>query len=181
MDHYIEIKVLPDPEFNAMTLMSALFSKLHRALVEVGHGEIGVSFPHASKTPGDLLRLHANRTALERLMAQNWLKGLRDYSVISEMNNVPDTVQHVHVRRIQPKNTAARLRRAVQRGSLSELEAETLLAERKQMKSPFFQLQSRSTGQKFPLFVEQHQPQVAAVNGEFNSYGLSDRRTVPWF
>lgn len=33
MDHYLDIRVLPDPEFSAQTLLEALFAKLHRALV----------------------------------------------------------------------------------------------------------------------------------------------------
>ena len=33
MDHYLDIRLLPDPEFPAPLLMNALFTKLHRALV----------------------------------------------------------------------------------------------------------------------------------------------------
>lgn len=32
MDHYFDLRVLPDPEFNTEMLMAALFAKLHRAL-----------------------------------------------------------------------------------------------------------------------------------------------------
>ena len=45
MDAYIDIVLLPDPEFPATTLMSALFGKFHRGLVRYGEGAIGVSFP----------------------------------------------------------------------------------------------------------------------------------------
>ena len=31
MDHYLEIRVLPDPEFSEEMLMAALMAKLHRA------------------------------------------------------------------------------------------------------------------------------------------------------
>ena len=181
MDYYVDIKVLPDPEFDTTTLMSALYSKLHRALVATGDGEIGVSFPHAGKTPGALLRLHANRVAIERLMELNWTKGLNDYSQVSAINKIPDKVQHVNVRRVQPKKTAARLRRAVSRGSISEQDAEVLLAERKLIKKPFFQLQSLSTGQRFPLFIEQNKPQSESTISKFTSYGLSSNATIPWF
>ena len=34
MDHYQDIQLLPDPEFGAPQLMSVLFAKLHRALVQ---------------------------------------------------------------------------------------------------------------------------------------------------
>lgn len=33
MDHYIDILLLPDPEFPASMLMGALYNKLHKALV----------------------------------------------------------------------------------------------------------------------------------------------------
>lgn len=181
MDCYIEIKVLPDPEFDATTLMNALYSKLHRALVNVGQGEIGVSFPHMGKTPGDVLRLHANRMAIDRLMACSWLKGLGDYTSVSEVSNIPHSVQHINIARIQSKKTAARLRRAVKRGSISEQVAGKILAERTQIKKPFLQLQSSSTGQHFPLFIEQGKPQQQAVTGVFTTYGLSEKATVPWF
>lgn len=45
MDHYLEIRVLPDPEFSSEMLMAALFAKLHRVLGARGQGDIGVSFP----------------------------------------------------------------------------------------------------------------------------------------
>jgi CRISPR-associated endonuclease Csy4 len=181
MDYYIDITVLPDPEFKTTILTSALYSKLHRALVAVGKGEIGVSFPRAGKTPGELLRLHAGRSVLERLMEQNWLKGLKDYSSVSAINPVPSTVQYIQVKRAQPKKTAARLRRAIKRGSISEQEAKTIFAEKQLLKKPFFQFQSLSTGQRFPLFIDQGKPQAETVKGEFTSYGLSDKATVPWF
>ncbi len=38
MDHYLEIRVLPDPEFSSEMLMAALFAKLHRALGARGQG-----------------------------------------------------------------------------------------------------------------------------------------------
>ena len=181
MDCYIEIKVLPDPEFDSITLMNALYSKLHRALVDVGQGEIGVSFPRMGKTPGDVLRLHANRTAIDRLMACSWLKGLSDYTFVSEVSHTPQGVQHINIARIQSKKTAARLRRAVKRGSITEQVAEKIMAEKVQIKNPFFQLQSSSTGQCLPLFIEQGKPQQQAVLGAFNTYGLSEKTTVPLF
>ncbi|PLX90625.1 MAG: type I-F CRISPR-associated endoribonuclease Cas6/Csy4 [Desulfuromonas sp.] len=180
MDYFVEIKVLPDPEFKETTLISAVYSKLHRALVAHGNGAVGVSFPKAGNIPGDLIRLHGGLDELEKLMQINWLKGLRDYTSVSSIQPVPEKVKHLQVQRVQPKMTAARLRRAVRRGSMTEEEANNLLAKRKDLKQPFFQLQSQSSGQKFPLFIEQKE--VAVSNGgDFNSYGLSSVTTVPYF
>ncbi len=138
MDHYIDIRVLCDPEFKEATLMNALFSKLHRILVDVSEGDIGVSFPGAGKGPGSLLRLHSTLPSLEKLMEQPWLKGLRDYTEVSEVKNVPEDVQHANVQRVQSKLTAARLRRAVKRESITVEDAEVLMAKRKMLDNPFF-------------------------------------------
>ena len=89
MDHYLDIEILPDPEFDTTTLMNALYSKLHRALTKMGSDQIGVSFPHSKKTPGELLRVHASKVGLEQLMRQNWLKGLHDYTKISAISCIP--------------------------------------------------------------------------------------------
>lgn len=90
MDHYIDIQVLPDPEFKATTLLNAVYSKLHRALVSLGRDDIGVSFPEAAKAPGSLLRLHSGKAGLENLMALGWLKALRDYTEVSAPAPVPE-------------------------------------------------------------------------------------------
>lgn len=181
MDHYIDIQVLPDPEFKATTLLNAVYSKLHRALVSLGREDIGVSFPEAAKAPGSLLRLHSGKTGLESLMALGWLKGLRDYTRVSAPTPVPANARFVRVQRVQPKQTAARLRRAVKRNSMPESEAEAILASRAPLKKPYFRLQSESTGQSFPLFIEQSKPEEHPVEGPYNTYGLSQTATVPWF
>ena len=79
MDHYIEIRVLPDPEFSEEMLMAALFAKLHRALGARGKGDIGVSFPLYSLKLGDVLRLHVVAQALDELEALLWRHGLTYY------------------------------------------------------------------------------------------------------
>ena len=181
MDHYVDIQVLPDPEFSETILMSALFSKFHRALVAVGYGSVGVSFPRAAKTPGNLLRLHGPYDDLVRLMDMGWLKSLSDYTIITGIRTVPDVDYHVRVQRIQPKQTAAKLRRAVMRGSMTEEQAQKLLSQQMLLKQPFFQLTSQSTGQKFPLFICQENAPKAHNNEKFNSYGLSSVSVVPFF
>lgn len=184
MDHYLDIKVLPDPEFAETVLMSALFSKLHRALVDVGQGQIGVSFPQAGKTLGNLLRLHGAASALARLMAENWLKGLRDYTETTGVKAIPQTVQYRLVKRVQVKSNVERLRRrSVSKGWKTEAEAiETIpLSNEKRSSLPFVQIKSNSTGQNFRLFILQEQIQDVAIEGTFSDYGLSDQATIPHF
>ncbi len=103
MDHYLDIRVLPDPEFSAQTLLEALFAKLHRALVATIPGRVGVSFPTAGKTLGSQLRLHGSRGDLLELQSAGWLKGLQDYCECSEILPVPADVKHRTIRRVQVK------------------------------------------------------------------------------
>lgn len=184
MDHYLEIRILPDTEFSAADLLNALFAKLHRALGQRGEGDIGVSFPDAGRTLGEKIRLHGLVSALTELQADAWLKGLRDYTQASEIQPVPANVKFRTVKRVQVKSSAERLRRrSVRKGWLTEDEARDriLLSAEKRVALPFLQLKSLSSRQMFRLFVEQGALQDYAVTGRFSSYGLSESATVPWF
>ena len=115
--HYINITLLPDPEFSHAHLLGALVAKLHRALVQGHTTDIGVSYPqHVSqpltkRTLGAVLRLHGTPEALQRLMEEDWLKGMRDHTQVGELLPVPANAQHRTVRRRQFKTNADRLRR----------------------------------------------------------------------
>jgi CRISPR-associated endonuclease Csy4 len=184
MDHYIEIRLLADPEFSNAVLMNALFAKLHRALVETGQGELGISFPNAGTSLGDRLRIHGKQAALTRLMSLPWLKGLRDYTETSPLLTVPDGCQHRVVQRRQAKSSAERLRRrSIAKGWLTEPQAIERIPDSKEqrIKAPFIQLNSASSGQTFRLFIHQDKPQPEPQPGVFSAYGLSRQATIPWF
>lgn len=184
MNNYIDIKILPDQEFSPSLLMNALFAKLHRALVEAGHGEVGVSFPQAQKTLGDTIRLHGSQGALQRLMAIGWLKGLTDYTCVTAITAVPDNCRYRVVKRVQAKSSVERMyRRSVKKGWLTAEEAEARIntGKEQQLTLPFVQLKSQSSGQAFRLFIQQGKLLDAPVKGGFSAYGLSDVATVPWF
>lgn len=186
MDHYIEIRLLPDPEFVPTVLMNALFSKLHRALVDLNTNAIGLSFPDVQEQPalGNRLRLHGTENNLQRLMSQNWLTGMRDHITLNGPKPVPVNICHRTVRRVQAKSSPERLRRRLmKRKAITQEEARSAIPDSaaKQLKLPFVTIKSRSTGQEFRLFIE-HQPiGDKPVNGEFSHYGLSPITTVPWF
>ena len=184
MDHYLDIQVLPDPEFTENLLLNAVFAKLHRALASLGGGEVGVSFPGADKVLGTHLRLHGTSVALIRLMGEDWIKGVRDHIAIGDVRSVPAVTQYRVVRRIQLKSSAERLRRrSVKNGRLTESEAQEriLSSNEKRCKLPFIQLKSNSTGQNFLLFIQQSAPQAIPVIGVFSDYGLSSSATIPYF
>ncbi|MBV4411370.1 type I-F CRISPR-associated endoribonuclease Cas6/Csy4 [Enterobacteriaceae bacterium YMB-R22] len=184
MNSYLNIRVLRDPEFSTEALMAALFAKLHRALGARGRGDIGVSFPEYSRTPGSVLRLHGTAVALGELEATRWRAGLGDYCHVTDIALVPAGNRWRTVRRVQVKSSPARLlSRSVRKGWLSEAQAQERLASAQPQQSdqPYLNLKSLSSGQHFRLFICHGELLSAPVAGRFSSYGLSARATIPWF
>lgn len=188
--HYIDIRLLPDPEFSHAHLLGVLMSKLHRTLVQLQADNIGVSFPQHVATPktmrnlGVLLRLHGIESALNELMMLDWLKGMRDHVEVSKLAQAPAGTSHRLVRRRQYKTNADRLRRRrmKRKGETAEQAAAVIphTVERKP-ELPFVQLRSHSTSQQFCVFIEHGAMQPEAVAGSFNTYGLSQGGSIPWF
>ena len=92
VSHYLGITLRPDPEFSPAHLLNALYGKLHRALVRMGTGDIGVSFPQLAPQGqhlGRVLRLHGSLDALQRLQALPWLQGMYDHVQSGEAVPVP--------------------------------------------------------------------------------------------
>lgn len=187
MDSYIELQLLPDPEFPANTLMNALFAKLHRGLVSNGEGRIGVSFPDVEQKGiglGGRLRLHGMAADLERLMASNWLQGMRDHLSCSPLSPVPANAAYRVVQRVQAKSSPERERRRLiaRKGISAEAAVQAIPDSAAEMlRLPYVLLTSQSTQQQFRLFVEHLPVQKEPVRGAFSAYGLSSTATVPWF
>lgn len=188
MDRYIEITVNPDPEFTASTLMNVVFEKLHHAFVKVANKDVGVSFPRVAeekKTLGNILRLHGTGTQLEILQSTHWLQGLQDYTECSKILETPRSTQFCQVRRIQVKSSADRLRRRyIKRHPDASADiVDTLFEKSKEerVKLPFLHIKSSSSQQQFRLFLQHLPAQEKEITGEFNTYGLSNTATVPWF
>ena len=187
MDHHLDIVVRPDTEFPAHQLMSALYAKLHRALVRLDTRHIAVSFPAVdTRAPsiGDRLRLHGQCNDLIALMQLDWLTGMRDHATVGTPLPVPADAQHRQLRRIQAKSSPARLRRRLMRRH--DIDAATATQRIPDeavelLRLPFIQLASASTGQTFRVFISHEAVQAHAVSGSFNAYGLSQQATVPWF
>ena len=185
--HYLDLTLLPDPEFSHAHLLGALVSKLHRALVQLRADDIGVSFPGHSLRPrtlGSVLRLHGPEAALAGLMASDWLRGMRDHLRQGAIAPAPADAQHRVVQRRQFKTSAERLRRRrmQRKGETADQAATAIPASvERQPTLPFVHLRSTSSGQPFALFVA-HGPLAATPTpGTFNTYGLSQGATVPWF
>lgn len=186
MDHYIDLRLLPNPEIAAPHLMSALFGKLHRALAANETRDIGASFPHfEARHLGDVLRLHGTVQALDALLARPWLGGVGGHVEVGGLLGVPGDAKHRCVRRVQAQSSATRLRRRLmRRHGCTEAEALARIGNEAEQRLdlPYVLLNSASTGQTFRLFVEHGRIADAAVAGPFSAYGLSRASTtVPWF
>jgi CRISPR-associated endonuclease Csy4 len=185
--HYIDIVLLPDPEFCEAHLLGALMAKLHRRLVQIRADDIGVSFPGYSLRPrslGRLLRLHGSDVALRRVMTEPWLQGMRDHVSVTTVTPVPSGAVHRVVRRRQFKTNVERLRRRRMRRkgeTAAQVAAAIPDSVERRPDLPYVHLRSASSGQVFCLFVEQGAGAAGSVAGRFNSYGLSLGATVPWF
>lgn len=201
MDHYVDIRLQPDAEFAPAMLMAALFTKLHKALAFGAHHDIGVSFPqmdvgdppsarasrhgaHPRYVLGQVLRLHGTAVALHKLLATDWLNGMRDHVVCGVVLLVPTDVRHRVLSRVQAKSSPERLRRRqMRRHGLTEEQAKERIPDSvaETLDLPFLTLRSQSTGQTFRLFIRVGSALDKAVPGEFGAYGLSPQTTVPWF
>mgnify|MGYP000974576886 CR=1 FL=1 len=189
MDSYIEIRLLPDFELDGNFLLNSLCSKLHVVLSNAGAGRIGLSFPEFKlygRSLGQKVRLHGHAADLQKLMAANWLQGLRDYCHCSEIATVPANARQCYFARIQQKSAENKRRRSVKKGWLTEEQALSQIPEngQKQLRLPYLQLKSRTTQQQLMVFIEQGPVTDLQVIGTFNSYGLSrssEKVTVPWF
>lgn len=188
MDRYVEIRLRADPEIAPHQLLSSLYGRLHRALVQLASRDVGVSFPdYDVQRPslGTRLRLHGSAQSLHHLMSTTWLAGMRDHVDVMPIADVPARATHCRVSRVQAKSSPARLRRrAMRRHGLDVTSAEQRIPDTaaEQLKLPFVVIGSCSTGQpSFPLFIRQEGGVSGAVAGEFNSYGLGRGATVPWF
>lgn len=187
MDHYVDIRLLPDPEFPPFMLMNALFAKLHRALVDTETVGVGVSFPEHSLQPislGERLRLHGDAPELARIMSRDWLRGMRDHTEVHGPTNIPAGAVHRAVRRVQAKSNPERLRRRlIKRKGIDPESAREAIPDQaaELLDLPFVTLKSRSSGQTFRLFIEHGPTSPEPTSGRFGQYGLGRGATVPWF
>lgn len=187
MDYYFDIHILEDPEFSSPVLMNALFSKLHRALVCVSKGDIGVSFPLATKKfLGKTLRLHGSQSGLSLLEEKKWRKGLGDFTEVTAINVAPPVREYWLVRRVHAQSNPERIRRrAMKRHGLTYEQAAEQIGDSvaEHLDLPFVRIKSQSTGgQHFPLFIRQSiVKSVDVTKVRFSKYGLSSTTPVPKF
>ncbi len=183
MDNYLDITLKPDAEMPINWLTNAIYTKLHKALCDIGSTNIGVSFPAYNLTLGNVLRLHGTKDNLEALGQKNWLGGMSGYCSQSQLLPIPSSVQYRTVSRKQSTMTQAKLNRLIKRGSITEDEAKTYKAKMftKGLDNPYLELQSGSNGHKHRRYIQFGELLDHPIAGEFDQFGLSKTATIPWF
>jgi len=183
MKRYVEIVIKPDDEMRENVLLNKVYSKLHKALFELQTTDIGVSFPKYKVMLGDVLRLHGTEAKLTELQNTNWLGGLSGYCQVSGIQIIPDKVMHRTVSRIQANMTEAKLRRLIDRGTISTEETKHYKAKMfsQGLDNPYLELESTSNGHKHRRYLVFGDKITESITGEFDFFGLSKVATVPWF
>ena len=183
MNHYIEIKLLPDPEFPATVLLNSLITKLHKTLCDLNATSIGISFPNMSITLGNVLRLHGTVSDLEHLQECNWIGGMSGYCQVSKILPVPTEAKHRTVSRVQSTMSQSKLKRLLKRGSVTEEEVKAYRAKMftKGIDNPYLELTSGSNGHRHRRYLQFGELFDKPVLGKFDQFGLSKTATVPWF
>ena len=187
MEYFVDIDLLPDPEFPTHILLGALYAKLHRALASNNEMGIAVCFPgYQSRPPtlGSRMRLIGSPPALQAPSGAYWLNSMHDHIKVGTLAKVPVDASYRTLQRVQAKSNPERLRRRlIKRHGLDETQARERIPDSvaETLSLPFVQLPSHSTGKYFRLFLSLGPEQAAPTLGEFNAYGLSQTATVPWF
>jgi len=194
MNYFIDIQLKPDAEMRENVLLNKVYTKLHKALSAMSTTDIGVSFPKYRVKLGDVIRIHGIKQRLEELQAMGWIGGLSGYCEVSGIKPVPEIVSGYRtVARKQPTMTLKKLQKRVdyqkKQGVLKS--DEDVKAYERQYKekmygsqsldNPYLELTSSSNGHKHRRFIQFGTLLDAAVEGEFDQFGLSKTATIPWF
>lgn len=190
MSYYQEILLLPDEETPASFLWSKVFTQLHIGFADwknrTGRQPFAVSFPdYARKRLGRKIRLITPKAEdLEGFDSGRWLERFRDYTRISPIHPVPDTItgwavfDRWHEQKVMPSRIHRYIRRHPE---CTYEEAEKILSRQNPDKiPPFIWMKSLTNRGKFCLFI-QKKPAAGETLGELSSYGLSPDHAVPEF
>jgi len=183
MEHYVDIRILPDAEMRENVLLNKVYSKFHKALCDLDANDIGVSFPEYRVKLGSLMRIHGSKQRIEALQALHWLGGLSGYCKVGDILPVPSATKYRVISRIQSNMTEAKLRRLMKRGSMTAEEARAYKAKMfaQGMDNPYLELESSSNGHKHRRYIQFGELLDSYTEGEFDQFGLSKAASIPWF
>jgi len=183
MDHYIDIRILPDAEMRENLLLNKVYTKFHKALCILNTNDIGVSFPEYKIKLGRLFRIHGSAERLTELQKMQWLGGLSGYCNISEIKTVPEKITFRVISRIQTTMSPAKYRRLLVRGTITEEGQKQYKARMflKGLDNPYLELESGSNRQLYRRYFHFGDITDSPVTGKFDTFGLSKTATVPVF
>lgn len=191
--YYKDLTLLTDQDVTSCFLMGKIMPVLHLICVETEHKngsfKLGIGFPlynRERKDLGNILRLYAdNSSILENAIEDNRLQKFKDYFYTSAAKETPETVQgYTQFRRVQFKENKERLiRRFAKRHKSDIAQAKREYANFSQVKIelPYIVLDSKSSGQRFRLYIEEVNLEKNPGIPEFNSYGLTKTGGLPVF
>lgn len=183
MDSFIELRLKPDAEMHEAELSSKVFTKFHKALVQLNTNRIGISFPHLHVKLGRVYRMHGDASVLNDLQRMDWLGPLSGYCQVNGILNVPENTQYRVISARKSNLSGAKLRRLSARGNIDK-EGEKRYKVKmlsQGFDNPYLDLFSNSTGQVYRKFFKFSAIKEEPSDGLFDTYGLSKTATVPWF
>lgn len=186
--HYFELRAIPQIEIAEVQVINQVMQKLHQVLVNF-QGNIGISFPcyNVRRTLGGIIRIFGTETQLQEFKSTlQQQAAIADYVLILPITAIPAEVKgYLRLIRVNPKGQSA-LRRAEKRltaqGKWSSDVQQKMIEKwgSVNLTYPHLHFYSQSTEQRFILWIKQEKSSTA-VEGVFNSYGLSKTATVPDF
>ncbi len=188
---YLDITLRRTCDVNQYFVLQKVFQQLHIGFVEMQDADetvpIGISFPeYHPKGLGSKLRLlSVDENILEKFNDKQLAK-FSDYVHLTGIRAVPSRASSYAIYRRQQPKSASAFRRLVRRMSeresisLDEADARIVNFKQQKLKTPYINICSASSGQRFRLFIVKKSAETSAYNG-FNSYGLSYTSTVPEF
>lgn len=186
--HYFDLKAIPQEDMTEDLIISELMERLHLLLVSTDlKGQIGIGFPNfnLNKRLGGIVRIFSSESILadfEKAVRAD--PTIRDYSIVTDCKRVPEKVdKHVVFARLRSGNISkSQIKRYQKRHPdkwTDELSEQVLVNRERLFGIPHFKMNSASNKQHFTIWVKrQEKPETI---GEFGSYGLSNKATVPIF
>ncbi len=183
MRYYIDVAIKPDAEMRLNALLNSIYTKIHKALFDLGSTTIGVSFPRYKVMLGNVLRIHGEETNLSDLENLDWVGGMKGYCQVSSIIPVPEVSKFRTVSRKQTTMSQAKLRRIIKRESISKEDTKRYKEKMfsKGLNEPYLELVSISNRRKYRRYIEFGELLDQPVYGKFDQFGLSKTATVPWF
>lgn len=193
MKVYYELTMIDNNEIPQSDIMNVIFAKIHIAIVNAKnkyHTQYAISFPrYNDKNIGNKIRIFANtKDELQLLNINFFLNRMKDYVHISSIKNIPDNTKYAIYSIVHKDGSKLCLaKRYAKRHNITINEALKRydLFKQRDINYRFIILKSRSTKQRFSLFIKKTfiKEKMNEFNNKFifNSYGCSKLSAVPEF